>query len=56
MEKRSQHPDGYFRSIFGLMLAIAFLLARSGQAAQVVQTLPFYDSFDYNPTGLANAS
>ncbi len=39
------------------MLAILFLLTSNTQAAQVIQTLPFYDSFDYNPaTGLATAS
>src|SRR3954452_13305855 len=37
--------------------AILFLLAPSTPAAQVIQSLPFYDSFDYNQgTGLAGAS
>src|SRR5690348_946018 len=44
--------------IVGLASAIFFLLAGSAPAAQVIQTLPFYDSFDYNPgaSGLASAS
>ncbi len=46
-----------FRLMAGLLSAILFLLTFSTQAAQVIQTLPFYDSFDYNPaTGLAGAS
>ena len=56
MTKRAPHPHGYFRSIFGLVSAFVFLLSQNAPAAQVVQTLPFYDSFDYNPTGLAAAS
>ena len=40
-----------------LAWALLVILTRSAPAAQVVQTLPFYDSFDYNPaTGLATAS
>src|SRR6476646_1572291 len=37
--------------------AILLILTRTAPAAQVTQTLPFYDSFDYNQaTGLASAS
>jgi hypothetical protein len=43
--------------MLGLVSAILWLLAQTTPAAQVTQTLPFYDSFDYNPaTGLASAS
>ncbi len=55
-----QHPDHLnrcFCTIFGLAAAVIFLLCQNSPAAQVIQTLPFYDSFDYNPaTGLASAS
>jgi hypothetical protein len=47
-----------FCSIVGLVLALVFMLVQNSPGAQVIQTLPFYDSFDYNPgsTGLASAS
>ena len=57
MKKRVHKLTGRFCSIVGLASAIMFLLAQSAPGAQVIQTLPFYDSFDYNPaTGLATAS
>ncbi|MDB6067594.1 MAG: hypothetical protein JWR26_3802 [Pedosphaera sp.] len=57
MKMRVSDFNGCFCSIIGLALAIIFLLAQSAPAAQVIQPLPFYDSFDYNPaTGLASAS
>jgi adhesin/invasin len=42
----------------GLVVAFVFILVQSSPGAQVVQILPFYDSFDYNPgsAGLASAS
>src|SRR5215469_11895593 len=58
--KISEHArpfDGFLCAIFGLVSAFVFLLGQSASGAQVIQTLPFYDSFDYNPaTGLASAS
>ncbi|MDB6017145.1 MAG: hypothetical protein JWR19_1634 [Pedosphaera sp.] len=49
--------NGCFRSIVVLAAALIIMVAQSAPAAQVIQTLPFYDSFDYNPaTGLASAS
>lgn len=57
MKKRAHYVDGYFRSLFGLVSVFLFLLVPRAPGAQVIQTLPFYDSFDYNPaTGLASAS
>ena len=57
MKKRVSNLNRCLYSIAGLASAILFLLASSAPAAQVTQTLPFYDSFDYNPaTGLAGAS
>jgi hypothetical protein len=57
MKSRTQYLDGCLRSTFGLMSALLVLLAQNAPAAQVIQTLPFYDSFDYNPaTGLESAS
>ena len=59
VKKRVSNLSGCFRPIAGLASAILFLLlpAQSAPGAQVIQTLPFYDSFDYNPsTGLATAS
>jgi hypothetical protein len=58
MKKPAYILNGCSCSIVGLASAIIFLLAQSAPgASQVIQTLPFYDSFDYNPsTGLASAS
>jgi hypothetical protein len=57
MKKRVPDFNGCFCSIIGLASAIMLLLAPSAPAAQVIQSLPFYDSCDYNPaTGLASAS
>ena len=58
MNTRFRDLSGWFCSIIGLASAILLLLAQSAPAAQVIQTLPFYDSFDYNPAtaGLASAS
>jgi autotransporter-associated beta strand protein len=58
MKKQIHILNGGFCRIAGLFLAIVFLLIQSAPAAQVIQTLPFYDSFDYNPgsAGLASAS
>ena len=58
MKKRLYNLNGSFCSIVGLASAILFLLAQGAPGAQVIQTLPFYDSFDYNPgsAGLASAS
>jgi len=48
----------YFSPIIALALAMIFLLAQNAPGAtQVIQALPFYDSFDYNAgAGLAGAS
>jgi len=54
MNYRIHNLNNYF--IAGLSLVIAFLLTQSAPAAQAIQTLPFYDSFDYSPGGLASAS
>src|SRR5580698_3926617 len=59
VKKRVSNPIGCFRPLAGLASAILLLLAQSAPGAQVIQTLPFYDSFDYNPSttvGLASAS
>jgi Invasin, domain 3/Bacterial Ig-like domain (group 1)/Bacterial surface protein, Ig-like domain len=57
MKKRGFNLNGRFCSIVGLASAIIFLLAQGARGGQVTQTLPFYDSFDYNPaSGLASAS
>lgn len=57
MQKRARSVDRCFHSIFALAIIILFMASESAPAAQVIQTLPFYDSFDYNPaTGLASAS
>src|SRR5882762_5088672 len=45
-----------FRPIIGFALAILFLFSQNAPGAQVIQTLPFYDSFDYSQGGLASAS
>src|SRR5215469_3135027 len=58
--KISEHArpfDGFFCAVFGLVSAFVFLLGQNASGAQVIQTLPFYDSFDYNPgLGLSTAS
>lgn len=55
MNKRFNSFTGCFFA--GLASAMIFFLAPSAPAAQVIQLLPFYDSFDYNPgAGLASAS
>lgn len=41
---------------FFIAASAALLLAQSMQAAQTVQTLPFYDSFDYGAAGIAGVS
>ena len=57
MTARPHHIFRSFRFIFSLTSAIALLLAQGALGAnQVIQTLPFYDSFDYNAGGLAGAS
>jgi hypothetical protein len=57
MKTRAHNLNHWFCSILGLASVILFLLAQNAPAAQVIQILPFYDSFDYNPaTGLASAS
>ena len=56
MKSRICNLNDYYYSIVGLVSVILFLLAPSAPGAQVIQTLPFYDSFDYNPAGLASAS
>lgn len=56
MNKLAKHIAGYLRPIFVLVSAILVLATQTSPAAQVVQTLPFYDSFDYTPAGLASAS
>jgi hypothetical protein len=57
MKKHPLDFNGCSRTIFCLAAAVIFLFSRNAPAAQVIQTLPFYDSFDYNPAaGLANAS
>jgi len=44
------------RPVAAIVSMILFLLCPSAPGAQVIQTLPFYDSFDYTPAGLASAS
>jgi hypothetical protein len=56
MKKRVCNLNGCFCPMVGLASIILFLLAQSAPGAQVIQTLPFYDSFDYTPGGLASAS
>ncbi len=58
MEHRPYSHIARFRPILAFVRIIPLLFALSTRAAQVVQTLPFYDSFDYNPgsAGLASAS
>ena len=58
MKKCVHILNGCFCRIFGLLSAIIFLLIQSAPASQVIQTLPFYDSFDYNSgsAGLYTAS
>ena len=57
MTKQSYRFKRSFCSLFGLIFAFLLMLTMKAQAAtQVVQTLPFYDSFDYIPNGLAAAS
>jgi autotransporter-associated beta strand protein len=55
MIKRTHRRSGNF--CFSLIATLVFLLARNAPGAQAIQSLPFYDSFDYNPaTGLSTAS
>ncbi|HXI71061.1 MAG TPA: invasin domain 3-containing protein [Verrucomicrobiae bacterium] len=56
MEKRFSSLTGCLFA--GLLWAAPFLLVPTAPAAQVIQLLPFYDSFDYNPgsAGLFTAS
>ena len=58
MKKSAYNLNGCFCSIVGLASAIIFLHVQSATGAtQATNALPFYDSFDYNPsTGLATAS
>ncbi|HSY19954.1 MAG TPA: invasin domain 3-containing protein, partial [Candidatus Acidoferrales bacterium] len=56
MKNRTRILNPTFYSILSLMSAVLFLLAPGARAAQVIQTLPFYDSFDYSLNGLATAS
>ena len=56
MKKRLSIVNRCLCSIVGLASAIVLLPAQNSPAAQVIQTLPFYDSFDYSPGGLASAS
>ncbi len=55
MEKRVYSLTSCFFA--GFVWASLFLLTPGAPAAQVIQSLPFYDSFDYNPAnGLSSAS
>jgi hypothetical protein len=57
MKQHVVNLSGCSGFILGLSTALILLLAQSAPAAQAIQTLPFYDSFDYNAaTGLATAS
>ena len=56
MKNRAHNLNTSFYSILSLMSAVLILLSPGAHAAQVIQTLPFYDSFDYTPAGLASAS
>ncbi|MBW8865122.1 MAG: hypothetical protein JF609_09425, partial [Verrucomicrobia bacterium] len=56
MKNRAHNLNTSFYSVLSLMSAVLFLLSPGAHAAQVIQTLPFYDSFDYTPAGLAGAS
>ena len=57
MRKLAYHVHSHFCILFALISAFIVMLDQKAEAAQVIQTLPFYDSFDYNPsTGLAAAS
>ena len=42
--------------MISLVSAVSFLFSPRAHATQVIQTLPFYDSFDYTPNGLYTAS
>src|SRR5579859_5367220 len=55
MKNRACNLIVRFLSMIGLTSAVLFL-SQSAPAAQVIQTLPFYDSFDYTPNGLYTAS
>lgn len=56
--KKTLCPSNFLRSIAAVVFAVICLFTQWVPAAQVIQTLPFYDSFDYNPgtAGLATAS
>ncbi len=58
MKNQTFNVNSCFCSIFGLASAIILLLVQSALGTQAIQTLPFYDSFDYNPgaAGLYTAS
>ena len=57
MRKLAYHVHRHFCIIFALISAVIVMADQKAKAAtQAIQTLPFYDSFDYNPGGgLANA-
>ncbi len=56
MTTRSHNVHTCLCRIFGLLLALIFLQAERAPGAQVIQTLPFYDSFDYNQGSLSSSS
>jgi hypothetical protein len=57
MKNRAHNFTVSLLSLLGLVSAALCLLAPNAPgASQVTQTLPFYDSFDYTPAGLASAS
>jgi hypothetical protein len=58
MKKCLSIVNRYIYSIVGLASAVLLLPTQTAPATQVIQTLPFYDSFDYNPgsAGLFTAS
>lgn len=57
MRKLAYYVHSHFCLIFALISAVMVMLGRQAEGAtQVIQTLPFYDSFDYTPGGLAGAS
>jgi len=56
MTTRSHNVHTCLCRIFGLILAMFFLHAMRMSGAQVIQTLPFYDSFDYNQGSLSTSS
>lgn len=57
MRKLAYQVHRHFCIIFGLVSSFIVMADQKTEGAQVIQALPFYDSFDYNPgLGLASAS